>query len=539
MNKIVLDSLHLVNFATFENQEIKFGQNFNCIVGETGSGKSLILTAFLGLLGNRIDKKSIRKGAQSAIIEGLFTADKVLIERLDNDGYPSEDNTITIKRIISHNGTSKAYINGMICSSQYVSKFIRDFIDLVGQFENQKLLSPDYQLELLDIYSGNQSLKNEYLSKFNELKTIEDKINVLTAKSAEQNERKEFLRFQIEEFENAKISEQEESQLQNKREQAFNIERNKNSLSELAQVIQEDDYSLTTLSSKVNKLIQNLKGIKTDEAVEVALALNSNVKALNEIVQDLISDLDLDLDVNEIMRRLDVYQRIKRKYNLSIPEIMKKIDDYRMELNSLEQLLPDLKRYRQLLISTTDECHLLATKLHKNRVESAAKLSSLVTELLQQLNMQGARFDIKVTSNETLSNYGLTKIDFQAETNKGEGTYSIKDIASGGELSRILLCLRQIISSKDSISIFFFDEIDTGIGGETAVKIGKLLSSISRSSQVITITHLPQIANSCDHIISVSKQTVQSDEGPRTLSMASLVEGSSKKAVIDSMIAIN
>lgn len=539
MNKIVLKSLHLVNFATFENQHVDFGEKFNCIVGETGSGKSLILTAFLGLLGNRIDKKSIRKGAENAIIEGSFLASESLHQKLSEDGYPSEDATITIKRVISGTGTSKSFINGLVCSSNYLSNFIREFIDLVGQFENQKLLSSDYQLELLDLFCDNREILTTFQKVNSELKNLEDQAQVLSNRVLEQNERAEFLKFQIEEFNNLNLSVEEEIKLGHQREQAFNFEKNRNSLNELDFIFNEDERSLSSLLARSHKLVSSLKGVDINNATELLNAADSSIRALSELITDLSDEMKEDLDIDLIMSRIDQYAKIKRKYGLPINEIIEKVEQYKNELSEIDQLEPLLKDVQKSILDKSNECHKLAQILHRTRTEAAERLGGLVTKLLQQLNMIGAKFVIQVNQIDTFNQFGFSRVDFMAETNRGEGTHLIKEIASGGELSRILLCLRQIISRKDSISIFFFDEIDTGIGGDTAVKIGKLLSEISESSQVITITHLPQIANSCSHIIHVTKKTIEGEDGPRTLSSANMVSGSGRKHVIDEMIAIN
>ncbi|PIP92887.1 MAG: hypothetical protein COW00_06205 [Bdellovibrio sp. CG12_big_fil_rev_8_21_14_0_65_39_13] len=537
MSKIALQSLHLLNFATFENQEIIFGDHFNCIVGETGSGKSLILTAFMGLLGNKLDKKSVRRDADSAVIQGIFKGDSKSIQRLNEDGYPCEDDNIIIKRVIQQTGTSKTYVNGLICSSTYLNNFIREYVDLVGQFENQKLLSPEYQLQLLDIYAGTEEELRKYKSELSLYKELNLKLSDLKNRQSTQKEREEFLRYQLEEFDSANLSVDEERELQAKKDFAFNLEKNRSLFGELAQIAIHSENSISSYLPHCLKVLNSLKGV--DPKLHQSF---SDFKIHFEEFSDLLLEnsqlLEVDSNIDEIMNRIDTYQKIKRKHGPDIEEVILKLENYRTELNELDNISPLILKIEKELKNSFKKCSDLAQMLHDKRELSAKKLAKLITQLIQSLNMEGATLDIRLERSETFLDTGITKVEFWTETNKGEGFYPIKQIASGGELSRILLCLRQVVANKDSISIFFFDEIDTGIGGETALKIGKLLSEISRSSQVISITHLPQIAHNADHIVLVSKDTMKINGDTRTLSTAKFYEGPARKQVIESMIAI-
>jgi len=537
MSKIALQSLHLLNFATFENQEIIFGDHFNCIVGETGSGKSLILTAFIGLLGNKLDKKSVRRDADSAVIQGIFKGDTKSIQRLNEDGYPCEDEDIIIKRVIQQTGTSKTYVNGLICSSTYLNNFIREYVDLVGQFENQKLLSPEYQLQLLDIYSGTEDELKTYKSELAHYKDLNFKLTDLKNRQSTQKEREEFLRYQLEEFDSANLSIEEEKELQAQKDFAFNVEKNRSLFGELAQIAIHSENSISSYLPHCLKVLNSIKGV--DPKLHQSFSdFKNNFEEFSDLIIENSQLLEVDSNIDEIMNRIDTYQKIKRKHGQDIEEVLLKLQNYRTELDELENISPLILKIEKELKNSFKKCSEITQILHDKRVLSARKLAKLITQLIQSLNMEGATLDIRLERSETFLDTGITKVEFWTETNKGEGFYPIKQIASGGELSRILLCLRQVVANKDSISIFFFDEIDTGIGGETALKIGKLLSEISRSSQVISITHLPQIAHHADHIVLVSKDTMKINGDTRTLSTAKFYEGPAKKQVIESMIAI-
>lgn len=537
MSKIALQSLHLLNFATFENQDIVFGDHFNCIVGETGSGKSLILTAFMGLLGSKLDKKSVRKDADSAVIQGIFKGDSLSLKKLNEDGYPCEDESVVIKRIIQQTGTSKTYINGLVCSSTYLTNFIREYVDLVGQFENQKLLSPDYQLQLLDIYANTEAEIKIYKNELSQYKELTLKLSDLNSRLSSQKEREEFLRYQLEEYEAAQISAAEEKELQSKKDFAFNVEKNRTLFAELAQIAVHSENSISSYIPHCLKVINSLRGV--DPKLQHSFSeFKSHFDDFSDLVLENSQLLDVDSNIDEIMNRIDTYQKIKRKHGQDISEVIFKMDSYRGELEELDNISPLISKIEKELKLSFKRCSDISQVLHDKRVLASKKLAKLITQLIQSLNMEGATLDIRLERTEAFQESGITKVEFWTETNKGEGFYPIKQIASGGELSRILLCLRQVVANKDSISIFFFDEIDTGIGGETALKIGKLLAEISRTSQVISITHLPQIAHHADHIVLVSKDTKTINGDTRTLSTAQFYEGSSKKKVIESMIAI-
>ena len=234
-----------------------------------------------------------------------------------------------------------------------------------------------------------------------------------------------------------------------------------------------------------------------------------------------------------------MYQKLKRKFHVSTEELVKLYNDFLVERDEFENFEESLALYQQRIDSLTSEGTKLADILHKSRLESSKKLEAELTSSIQDLNMQGATINILCTQEEQLSSSGNTKIDFHAQTNPGEGFYPIKDIASGGELSRILLAVRNVLSTKDSISVFLFDEIDTGIGGETALTIGKTLEKVAKNSQVIAITHLPQIANFSNKLIIVSKELIEDEDNKRTISVVKEVGEEHLKQEVSLMNPLN
>ncbi len=533
---LYLKSLNLQNFATFENQIIQFDIKFNTIVGETGSGKSLILDALQIIFGGRADKKLIRKNAEFATIEAVFSSNDPVIKKYFHDiGHPFEGNEIVVKRNIFANESSKSYLNFQSCSASLLASFAKRFVDLVGQFENQKLLSEDYQLVLLDSYAGLSQDIHDYQALYTQLSNFKKDFNDLMNEKNLRAQREDYIRFQLEELEKLSPSIDDEAELSKKKDLILNVEKRQQTLGALASAISDDETNLLDLLKACLNKAEKSGGIVSEEIT----AKLYEVKALLEDVSyDLSKDLNAtpeDENIEEIIDRLDTYQRLKRKFGGSTEEMIRMFSEFRAELDSFFQVDDKIALISKKISDLEARCQSFAEELHNIRITRAESLSKELTVKVRDLKMNGATLKINVTKNDHLGSKGFSKIDFIAETNPGEGFFKVKEIASGGELSRILLSVRQILSSNDTISVFLFDEIDTGIGGETALSIGKSLQSVAEYSQVLAITHLPQIASFATQIINVSKTTKVIDDQPRTVSQISQAMGAQRESFIKAM----
>ncbi len=533
---LYLKSLNLQNFATFENQVIHFDIKFNVIVGETGSGKSLILDALQIIFGGRADKKLIRKNADFATIEAVFHTNDASIQKYFHDiGHPFDGDEIVVKRIIFANESSKSYLNYQSCSASLLNSFAKRFIDLVGQFENQKLLSEDYQLILLDSYAGLDKDIHDYQTIYHQLSNLRKDFGELVQEKNVRAQREDYIKFQLEELEKLSPSLEDEIDLQKKKDLVLNVEKRQQVLGSIASTISDDDTNILDLIKSCLNRADKSNGIVSEEVI----AKLYEVKALLEDVSyDLSKDLNLtpdDENIDEIIDRLDTYQRLKRKFGGTTEEMIKTYSEFRMELNSFYLVDDKISLISKKIADLESRCMSFAEELHNVRSVKAQALSLELTRKVQDLKMTGATLKFLVHKGEALTSKGLSKIEFIAETNPGEGFFKVKEIASGGELSRILLAVRQILSSNDTISVFLFDEIDTGIGGETALSIGKSLQSVANYSQVLAITHLPQIASFASQIINVSKTTKIIDEQPRTVSVIEQAVGSEREFFIKAM----
>lgn len=533
---LYLKSLNLQNFATFENQEINFDQKFNAIVGETGSGKSLILDALQIIFGARADKKLIRKNAEFATIEAVFSSNDETIKKYFNEiGHPFEGDEVVVKRIIYANESSKSYLNFQSCSASLLIAFSKRFVDLVGQFENQKLMSEDYQLVLLDSYAGlNKDIK-DYQLLYNQLSVFRKDFADLLQEKQQKALRSDYVRFQLEELDRLSPSVEDEQDLLKKKDLILNVEKRQNTLGSLASAIADDEVNLLGLLKTALNKAEKSNGIISDE-------ITAKLYEVKSILEDVSFDLSKELNttfedenIEEIIDRIDTYQRLKRKFGGSTEEMIKTYSEFRAEIDSFFQVDDKIALLSKKINDLEARCQSFAEELHTIRTQRAISLSTELTEKVRELKMNGASLKMNVIRGESLGAKGFTKIEFIAETNPGEGYFKVKEIASGGELSRILLAVRQILSSNDTISVFLFDEIDTGIGGETALSIGRSLQLVSEHSQVLAITHLPQIANFASQIINVSKNTRIVDDLPRTVSLVEQVQGEDRQHVLKAM----
>jgi len=520
---LFLKTLTLKNFATFEDCNINFTDGLNCIIGETGSGKSLILDALQIIFGHRADRKIIRKGTDAAMVEAIFGGnnDPEVKEFFDQLGYPFQDGEIVIKRLISVAGSNKCFLNFQVCQTSHLGDVANFFIDIVGQFENQKLLSEEYHLHLVDHYIKDENLA-EYRKIFSQLQRKKEERKFLQTKASERIQKKDFLTFQIEELRSFGPGSDDEASILALKDKVINKEQILGACSQINSILVDEDLSMSSGIIKILKAIEKSK-LTLDESL--INKLHDFKCFIDEFFCELskIADIynDETLDINFILDRLDRYQKLKRKYNCDSNGLQSILARFEEELASAENEDGHLQELETEISKYEQQAQGLARLISAKRNLAALEISKLITQGIQQLNMVGASLKIAVEPLEHLSNVGNDHIHFMVETNPGEGVHRIKEVASGGELSRILLSIRRVFSVKDSISIFLFDEIESGIGGETALKIGAALKDVAKNSQVIVITHLPQIAVNADKITEIYKQTRSSAKDDfRTVSMA-------------------
>lgn len=522
-----LKNLIIQNFATFKNQKVTFRPGFNSIIGETGSGKSLVLDALQLILGGRADKKIVRRETDFALIEASFICeDEGVKVFLASEGYPLDNNELVIKRLIYKNGSTKNYLNHMSCTVSFLGYFAKKYVDLVGQFENQKLLSESYQLQLLDHYAHQTDTLLIFQDELKHYKALVKQYDELVQSKVQREQRLDYLNFQLQEIEKLNPSSQDEEDLLKKKTFLLNFEKSQKLFFQVKEIFEGHDGQTGLLGQF--KYLNHIFSKNPDifaEQVESLSEIDDKVHLLNEIINRRV-DYEADpAELEFILDRLDHYQKLQKKFGGTVESILQVQVEFLKEKNYLENLELNSEDLQKKILQIHKKLSSQAESLHQQRITYAAKLSKELTENVRLLKMNGATIRLEIEKGEELTESGFSKVQFLAETNPGEGYFKIKEIASGGELSRILLALRQILSNHDSISIFLFDEIDTGIGGETANCIGKALLEVAAHGQVIAITHLPQIAQFAQNLIIVQKDIHSDNANSRTESTVKEVMG--------------
>jgi DNA repair protein RecN (Recombination protein N) len=536
-----IESIILENFATFKNQIVKLGSQFNVIIGETGSGKSLILDALKLILGAKASKSLIRKDCEYSIVEVLFHIKNLnILAYLDSSGYPNSDGVFAFKRIIYRTGKSKTFINGSLTTSQFLASFAKEFIDLVGQFENQKILNKQYQLELLDLFSKHQTQLNSYSKIYQQYKSLIKDLNELENKQANRIQEIDYLKFQLDEIEKAEISAKEEDTLIERKKELIEMSEEKEIFEKINLFLNgsENENGLIHKINEVSKLIQHISLESIAKNDGKILDFIEYFESLSYECSKKLNLEDDEQELQEIADKLDSYQKLKRKFNTDIEGILKIYEEFKEKIEFFDNIEENIKEKKFQLEKIEHILQQEAGTLSKSRHIHAKKLGEKVDNILKNLNMEGSQIDFNLTKQDNFGPNGLDILQIKIQTNPGEGFHDLKDIASGGELSRVLLAIRNIISCTDEINIFLFDEVDTGMGGKTAMLIGDLLAQIAQKSQVIAITHLPQIAVQADHLVKVQKRIVQDKDSKRTVSSAELLSLKNKKDILDIMVPI-
>ena len=528
---LFVKSLSLQNIATFPNHTIEFSPHFNCIVGETGSGKSLILESLAVALGGKFDRKLLRNGHDFATIEVVFTVSDPNVNTFMGDlGFPCEDE-IVIKRSLLESGKNKNWMNFQTCNLNQIRDFSKRFVDIVGQFDNQKLLSPNYQLKLLDHYGHLEERANQFNKHFNDVLELNRIVGEHREKFELLKLQKDYFEFQISQIEELNPSLEDEEGLIRSKEKINLREKFSRSIQQ-ANLLLDGNESQLGIIEQSRALIKSLTVIEkfidpsaiqfSHQLLDIALSSSQSISLQAENEQDQLSE-------QEVLDRLDLYARLKRKFGGSTETILEVKDQMSTQLTELESLASKIAKIEAQIASEKETLWSLANELHVDRNKAALSLSKKLGQSLRKLNMPDAKFDLQCHLQEEFHARGATTVKFFVQTNIGEGHHLISEIASGGELSRILLSVREILSASDSISVFLFDEIDAGIGGKTAINIGESLKSVSISGQVISITHLPQIAQFADRILKVEKKKIIQKGSPRTISEVSTLPHSGKK----------
>lgn len=496
----MINTLHIKNIGIIDDLTLNLNEGFNVLTGETGAGKTLIIGSLQILTGGRFSKEMIRTGEKNSFVEMSIS--------VENSEY--EDNTIIVSREININGRNTCKINGRLVTVTELKEFMKKIIDIHGQNENQSVLDLTTHIELLDEYSkeGIKVLKMNYKNAYEKYQQLKTELNKNYGDDKEKQRTLDLLNYQVNEIEDAKLKIGEEEELEEKRKLILSSEKISSNLCEA-----ENQISNSTIDS-LNIAIKSLEKIEeyNDKYATILSRLRTSYYEIEEASRD-ISCLNEDIyfdeeEQNQIEERLELINSLKRKYGNNIKEILdykEQINNQIFEIKNLEDYIQNLKKQKKEIEEVMYD---ISLKMHEIRLKFAKELSKKINNELADLEMKNAKFSIKVEFNNenSFNSNGLDEVEFLISTNFGEEAKSLIKIASGGEMSRIMLAIKTVLADEDKIPIIIFDEIDTGISGVAANSTGEKMKIISKKHQVICVTHLASIAAQGDYNYFVYKE---------------------------------
>lgn len=519
----MLQSLSIKNYALIADIDIRFGEGLSILTGETGAGKSIILGALATILGERVDTTLLRQGASKAVIEGTFNIKDVpgLQQFLSQNDLATEDDLLFLRREIHDNSRSRAFINDtpvQLTTMQEVGDWL---VDLHGQHEHQSLLKVKNHLAYLDQFGGHQTELQNVADCHRELQKAERQLQALQQKQQSAQEKRDFYSFQIAEINKVDPNPEEEEELLREEKISQNSERLFRLTEELYHLLYEAEGSIFEQFSKAQDRLEELASIDAtfsaskDECESARLV----VEELSKLVQDYRENIEFDpRRVEEIQNRIAVLSGLKKKYNRSLQEILAYRDRIQSELQTLENLDGEIASLEEEVQQRRADFSRACAALSERRKSAAAQLEQRVPDMLAVLGMPGSRFNVALEYQNDPSGAaelqgqryraaanGMDFARFNISTNTGEAPRPLAKVASGGEISRIMLALKSMMAKQGGIPVLVFDEIDMGVSGRIARSVGKKLRELSRFHQVICITHLPQIASMGDHHFLVEK----------------------------------
>lgn len=510
----MLRELKIENLAIIDELDLEFGDGLIVLTGETGAGKSIILSGINLLIGEKSSVDMIRDGEDHLLAQGVFEINEEQAEELSaRFGIDVEDNEVIVRRYFDRNSRGKVYVNGVRVSLTNLKEIMGTLVDIVGQYSHQMLLNKNNHVRLLDKFLGEEGkeLRGNINRVYLKYKEVSNKIDEIEKNRQEAIEKREFYEFQLNEINRVAPEVDEDNRLEEEYKKLFNAGKIKDKI--LDSNIQLRDGEVNALHF-INNSRRNIESLcKYGEEFEEILEKLEKVYYELEDCIDMLDTADRDIDIDEnrlqkVIERLDLINKMKSKYGATIEEIIEFRDSIAEKINLLEENSFEVKKLLKEKKEAEEEYWKLALELRGLRLKKALEIEKLLEQELQFLKMGDARFHIVVDKNEHMGNNGSDSIEFLISTNIGQGMKPLWKIASGGEVSRIMLALKVIFSRVDNIPILIFDEIDTGVGGETVRKIADKLREIGDHAQVVSITHSPAIAARAHEQFYIKKETV-------------------------------
>ena len=507
----MLRELRLNNLAIIKNLDLEFNEKFIAMTGETGAGKSIILNGISLLIGERSHTDMIRNGAQSLFAEGVFELNENQKKRLNELGFEIEDDELIITRYFDRNAKSKITVNGSRMTLSRLKELMVNIIDLVGQHEHQFLLNSDYHLHLLDRFLDDEGkmLFKKIRENVNKIKKLNLQIRNIEEEKSKIAEKKDILEFQLNEINSLELKENEDNELEEEYKILFNAGKISEKLEETSQFLKEGEFSILTALGRAKRNLEQLSDLSESysDLYEKIESVLYEVEEISYSVDNFVGDVEIDdRKLEKIVERIDDINKLKLKYGSTITEILEFRDKIEKDLslvNFENEELENLKNEKSELVSQYFQD---SEKLGEIRAKIAENLQNTIDVQLDDLNMENAKFKVEITKTQEITAHGTDNAEFMIATNVGETFKPLAKIASGGEISRIMLALKTVFSAVDNISVLIFDEIDTGISGETVRRVAEKLRELSRNTQIICVTHSPQIAGKAQQQFFIKKE---------------------------------
>ena len=507
----MLRELRLNNLAIIKTMDLNFNNGLISLTGETGAGKSIILDGISLLIGERSSVDMIRTGEENLSAEGIFDITDEQKNKLIELGYDIDDNELIINRVVDKNSKTKITINGKRMNVSTLKQIMSNVLDLVGQHEHQYLLNKNFHLTLLDKFldKDGKNLYKKIQENVREIKKLNKKISEIEAEKMNIMGKKSIYEFQFNEINSLKLKENEDNELEEEYKILFNAGKIGEKLGESIQKLKEGEFSVSVSLAKVQKNLEYLSTI-SENYTEMANKIENisyEIEEVSYFLENMADDIEVDdFKLEKVMNRLNEINKLKSKYGATISEILmtkndleNKLSLVKFENDELDKLKKEKKEKTEIYLK---DCE----KLREMRKKIAEYLSEKIDNQLKDLNMVNAKFKVQFTEKKVISFHGMDEIEFMMTTNVGESFKSLSKIASGGEVSRIMLALKIVFSEVDNITVLIFDEIDTGISGETVRKVAEKLKELSSKVQVICVTHSPQIAGKSQQQFFIKKE---------------------------------
>ena len=508
----MLSLLHIENIALIQSADIRFEPGFNVLTGETGAGKSIVIDSIGAVLGERTSRELIRTGAKSALVTAVFTQVPPL-PWLEENGFPTGEEELLLQRELQGDGRNVCRIDGKLVTVAQLRELGRQLLNIHGQHDGQQLLDPASHLGYLDQFGGCQPLLEDYQEAYRKWHDIRREMDKLQMDEAERSRRVDTLNYQIQELERAQLKAGEDEELSARR----TLLRSAGKLMEAVQSAEfalsgdEDRDGACSLIAQAEGEVQGVSSISPElsELSEKLTALRCAADDAADTLRDLSRSFDFSPgELDQVEERLDLLYRLRKKYGPTVEDMLSYLDRCRKELDQIQYADDTLARLEKDLKKAQQEAARRGESLSQARREAAGALQARVQEELRQLDMPKVQFQTEFTpkgGEAGMDETGLDEVQFLMSANLGEALKPIQKVASGGELARIMLALKNVLAEGDQIGTLVFDEVDTGVSGRAAQKVAEKMAQVARGKQVLCVTHLPQIAAMADTHFSVQK----------------------------------